>query len=125
MLLMFVLKTGTGTVPATGRRIKFAAIVGVSLMPKPTSAEQWAVACLLAGHVPQTDAPTREYLCVDCARAYARQRVGEERGWWMKMLDDDFPCVAAGRPRGSCKHDSWGACLADAATLHIMPVEGS
>ena len=48
------------------------------------------------------------------AIAQARQ---EEREWWLNACEDDVPCITAGRPRGSCKHESFIACLLDAEAL--------
>lgn len=56
---------------------------------------------------------------VDAARARA---VEGERAWWTTMTDELFPCVAAGRPKGSCEHEGWLECLLDAAALRAPAV---
>ena len=50
-------------------------------------------------------------------REQVAQARGEEREWWMKMFYDDSPCIAAGAPRGSCRHDSWRHCLEGATII--------
>ena len=67
----------------------------------PTTAAEWAAACLLAGHVPQV--VNVNWMCENCADAYARQRVEAFRDlqeWVMAMPhcdtewrgDDHEPC---------------------------------
>ena len=41
----------------------------------PRTAAEWAVKCLLEGHVPQSPGPQIGYMCENCADTYARQQV--------------------------------------------------
>src|SRR3990167_4680732 len=95
-------------------------------MPPPRSVEEWAAKCntyyLIGIRVEgKSWGHLRHGMCGGCALLYAAEQVAqaraEEREWWMKMFYDDFPCIAAGAPRGSCRHDSWRHCLEDAAAI--------
>ena len=45
-------------------------------MTTPVSAAEWAIGCLLQGHVPQGKGNvTVGWMCEDCADAYAREQV--------------------------------------------------
>ena len=41
----------------------------------PRTAAEWAVKCLLAGHVPQSPGPQIGYMCENCAESYACEQV--------------------------------------------------
>ena len=90
-------------------------------MTPPRSVEAWAACGEHGGcDVFSPDCPycrdnRRNF--IDYAAEQVAQARAEEREWWMKMFYDDFPCIAAGAPRGSCRHDSWRHCLEDAAAI--------
>ena len=52
-----------------------AVLAGIMPMPDPRTAAEWAVKCLLEGHVPQSPEPQIGYMCENCAESYARQQV--------------------------------------------------
>ena len=47
-------------------------------------------------------------------QAALAQARAEERAWWINACEDDFPCITAGRARGTCPHESFISCLLDA-----------
>ena len=72
-------------------------------MPNPTTAAEWALACLHNPVPVSGELYRKDVMCVDCAESYARQQVEAAQLDWScplchccgeKRHDGDDPCVS-------------------------------